>query len=549
MLLLHRSILWELCRTTLLTAGVLVTVIAFGAAIPPLTRNLLGPRELGGFVLFACVPMLQYALPFAAAFATTTVYLRLSSDREVQAMAAAGWSLGRILRPVAMLGAVLLVAMMALVHFVAPVFWASMQNLLGRDAARLLVTSVEQGRALRVGSVEIYADEAYLSPDPPPSGARDRLYLVGVAAIELDRRGSTPVTEFTAEHAVVDIHEGEAGAILKMALVNATLQRAGDSAVAVLPQAMPEAIDLGGRGSTGAKGMTLPQLLAARRSPGEVPQIRDAAAPLRRALEVDQAWRRLGASFESDRDLAFDALPEGTAVRIEGATLREGRLLPAGVRPIRAFELRGGKVVREAESPEFSLRLEPLAGGEWFELLAPAGTPAIERGGPRPLAGRWPQRIAGLRLDAAEAPPLGDLSAAELIAAGRAIADDGGREAAASPRSVPVEAAAAAGRLESAMARLGLDLTARQHQRMAQSIAGLLMPLLAGVLAVRSRSSAVLLVFLLVFLPSLGAMLCISSGEQMIRWDRLQEGLGLMWGSEAALAVLVAWGWWRASRN
>ncbi|MGA1709405.1 MAG: LptF/LptG family permease, partial [Phycisphaerales bacterium] len=89
--LLHRSILGDLLRTTILVTTVLVTVIAFGAAVRPLAQNLLGPADLPRFLLLACVPMLQYALPFAAAFATVSVYHRMSVDREVQAMEAAGF--------------------------------------------------------------------------------------------------------------------------------------------------------------------------------------------------------------------------------------------------------------------------------------------------------------------------------------------------------------------------------------------------------------------------------------------------------------------------
>ncbi len=117
------------------------------------------------------------------------------------------------------------------------------------------------------------------------------------------------------------------------------------------------------------------------------------------------------------------------------------------------------------------------------------------------------------------------------------------------PAAWPGETAAAADRLEASLARFDLDLVARGNQRFAQALTGLLLPLLAGVLAVRSRSTLVLVVFLLAFLPAIGLMLCISSGEQMTRWDRPQAGLALIWGSEAAMAIAVAWGWWRASRN
>ena len=87
--ILFRHITADLIRIMLLTASVLVTVIAFGAAIRPIMQNLFGPEDLAQFVLLAAVPMLQFALPFAGAVAGTIVYARLSAENEVLAMSAA----------------------------------------------------------------------------------------------------------------------------------------------------------------------------------------------------------------------------------------------------------------------------------------------------------------------------------------------------------------------------------------------------------------------------------------------------------------------------
>ena len=58
---LTRYIGRELLKTILITTGVLVTVIAFGATIKPLVRNLLGGLDVLRYVAMASVPMLQYA--------------------------------------------------------------------------------------------------------------------------------------------------------------------------------------------------------------------------------------------------------------------------------------------------------------------------------------------------------------------------------------------------------------------------------------------------------------------------------------------------------
>ena len=86
--LLDRYILTDLLRTVLLTTGVLVMVIAFGAAIKPLaSESLLTAGQTAKYILLAIVPMLQFALPFAAGFAGT---MSLADDTTVASIEVAG---------------------------------------------------------------------------------------------------------------------------------------------------------------------------------------------------------------------------------------------------------------------------------------------------------------------------------------------------------------------------------------------------------------------------------------------------------------------------
>ena len=108
-MILFRHIFLELVKVLVVTTSVLVTVIAFGAAIKPLSENLLGPLDLLRYILLATVPMLQFALPFSAAFAGVVVYHRLTIDNEIVAMAASGIPYRRVLMPAVALGLVLTV--------------------------------------------------------------------------------------------------------------------------------------------------------------------------------------------------------------------------------------------------------------------------------------------------------------------------------------------------------------------------------------------------------------------------------------------------------
>ena len=78
--ILWRHLLSELLKVLLLTASVIVVVVAFGAAIKPLADNALGPGSVLKYVALATVPMMQFALPFAAGFAATIVLHRFASD-------------------------------------------------------------------------------------------------------------------------------------------------------------------------------------------------------------------------------------------------------------------------------------------------------------------------------------------------------------------------------------------------------------------------------------------------------------------------------------
>ena len=547
--LLYRSILGDLLRTTLLTTGVLVTVIAFGAAVPPLSRNLIGPGDLGQFLLLACVPMLQYAVPFAASFAAVSVYHRMSVDREVQAMEAAGLSVRRVLAPVLMLGGILLVGLLALVHLAAPTFWMSMQDLLARDAARLLVGAVSQGEGLRVGNLEIYADEAFLVPDPPETGARERLILSGVAAIELSR--GAPRGEFTAEHAVIDVHQGEDGAILKLALMNATAQRADEQAVAVLPQVSPEAIDLGRSLAGDPKGLVLSDLLRARREPGEFRPMREAARPLEQDLRRLEAWECLARATKAGGEASFASAATDRGLRVRDASLEGESLQPAfRDRPIELEELVRGRVVRRAKVASAVVRLDPESGSRSaapsFEVEVPPGTPAEEMVGGQARPGRWPARIGGLKLAGCEPAPL-PTDPQALLAEARRVSESPGDDPA--RQRLAAEIAGASGGLAALADRFQLDIVARLNQRAAQPLAGLLLPLLGAILAMRSRASAPLGIFVLVFLPAIADMLLISSGEQMTRWGRPEGGLFMMWSTQVAILGLIALAWWRNARN
>ena len=148
---LYRYMLIDMLRQFALTAVVLVIVIAFGAAIKPLSNDsLISPLEAAKFVGFAMIPMLQFALPFAAAFAVTLTFHRLSQDNEIIAMAVSGQSYTRILAPFAAIGLALTLFLGLLTQWVIPSFIGKMTQSLAADMPKMLTRSIQLHWLLKV---------------------------------------------------------------------------------------------------------------------------------------------------------------------------------------------------------------------------------------------------------------------------------------------------------------------------------------------------------------------------------------------------------------
>lgn len=208
---MHRRppfILWlyllgDLWKLVLLTTGVLVTVIAFAAAVKPLADGKLGPEDTLKFMFLAMVPMLQYALPFAACFGATLAYHRLATDNELTAVHAAGISHRSMLVPAAFSGLVLAGILLTLSNSIIPRFLKGMSELVAQDAAKWIVNTVQRGEALQMDNTFIYADVVkQLGPDPA-SGSYDRLWLGGLLVVRVDPKTGAIESQGLARNAGV----------------------------------------------------------------------------------------------------------------------------------------------------------------------------------------------------------------------------------------------------------------------------------------------------------------------------------------------------------
>lgn len=546
----------DLVRIKLLTATVLVSVIAFGAAIRPIMQNLLGAEDLLQFVTLASVPMLQFALPFAGAFAGTIVYARLAADNEILAMSSAGLCYRRILMPAIGLGLVLFVAMAILLDAGVPRFWTSMQRLITRDVTRLFVGAVERGEALVIDNTQLYADEVAVIPGSADGiGPTSRLALVGVAAIELGPDGR-PVTEFTAELATVDVYRENDSAYLKLLFRNATAYNSEEGALVSVPQAEPEAIDLGKGIRLKPKDLDLRGLIGVWRDVEHYHAVAEPRARAIAALGAVDCWSCIAERLESDGAVRLVDANGRRAFEIRNARVEGEKLVARKGATLELVELDRGSAGRRAEVSEAILRPDPRAreGELAFELVV-SGDRAVAqtvdtRGNTN---GRWPPRLTSLMPSACAITDRSARSVDELSAEASALASNGamnGADAQVNPiLRAQTNAISATNAMNESVRVVRADIVARIVQRINQSLCAPLMLILGAVLAIRLRGSNPLQVYLLAFIPSIVAVLLISGGEQMLRESTSVLGIFIATSGNIGLASMILIAYRQVARN
>jgi hypothetical protein len=532
-LLLTRYLLGELLRVLLLTAAVLVTVTAFGAAIKPLADDqLLSAPQAAKYIALAVVPMLQFALPFSAGFAATLALHRLATDNEITAMAASGLGYRRILAPVAALGLLLLLVMVALTQSVVPRFWMLLQRAAAVDVTRAFEASIRRHEAFQVGRLQIYADDILEAEPPPGSGITSRLVLYRGAAAELDGQGRM-LADVTFYRGVVDVDRGPAGLRVALSVEDAVRfdQQAGRLArlerVQVQPFEVPTVLE------DRLVTRTASQLRRLRREPeryGPVQRTRRALIDAVREQDLLQAMSR-ELKQGGGVDLS-EIAPQPRLYRLRSGRLSGRSLLPVDGAVV-VEEHRAGQPIRryEAELGELARRAGVLGSGAIDLTLLRCRV--VDLADEKFSNVRARVVIPGLAAPQPPGPELETLSCAALLAHVEGAGGLAGR---------------AADGLRRAIVTLDRDVTERLAQRYALSATAPLLLLLGAVLAIWKRHSMPLHLYLWAFLPAIASLLVISGGSQLLRSGQWL-GWIVMWSGNAGLMTMIAGVYARLRRN
>ncbi|MBY0111448.1 MAG: LptF/LptG family permease [Phycisphaerales bacterium] len=535
---LWTSIFWELTRTVVITAAVLVSVIAFAATIKPLADGRLGPLEAIKYTLLAIPPMLAYALPFAGCFASSLVYYRLSTDNEFVAAASGGVSHRSLLLPAAALGLVLFVGMTALSDQVIPRFLQTMRLMITEDIAKLLATNINRGQSVDLKKYLVFADRAQRIDVDPASGASSAVVLARPAVLERDPSGVV-VSEGTASRATIWLFpqpsQGDSGPTTRLAMRFEDFVSKDAKTGLVTGRTLPVSL-------------TVPATLADDPKFLRSDELRDLNNRPERMGWIDQRRRQLATEIARERVIeeftrslsltgSFTLLDSaGRQVVVSGRSIQNGpgrawTIVPKGefatVDVLRGSEFGGGAgagVRHSAKSvvlaPDFSeevaasgmsLRLELRDAGS-----APLGSDRSD------TTKRERLSIGALRAPQSQADQLLKMTSLELLGEGDKMQ---------SSSTIKVVTSELRRELED----LSREVMGKQNDRVALSVSCLVMLLTGAVTALRFSKSLPLTVYLWSFFPALLCVITIAGGQQLTHahgWP----GLGLLWGGVLLLA-------------
>jgi len=550
-LTLWRSILIDLLALIAITAGVLVTIIAFAACVKPLSDGVLQAGDLLKFVLLAIPPMLAYALPFASGFASTLVYYRFAHENEAVAAHAGGISHRALVVP-ALVAALLVSGLhIGLNESLIPRFLKQMQRLITVDVARLIAQEVQKGKSITFKDLVIYADKALRVAPDPDSGASDQLILLNFAVIQLDAIG-TPVAEATASSATLWLYPGRAepddddgskpGAEdgstrvvirLKNLVGVQQNQRLVRSTEVPLAWTVPNAF----RDKT--KYLSFGELRSLAHTPERMGGIDALRKDLALALAVGESLEEMKASLAESGELRFmderggPVVVQASGMKQDGAAWAlsppEGGLVQVRIMPVAGADgspvtiFAGGATVASVAAPD------QLTGRLDFRLdLARA---RVQEAGDTQVVQSLPERaqipLTGLRLMESPASGLLQLGTWDLL--GRADA-----KAARGPGNEAV--AAAAGSLHNQLARLARQVLSKQNERLALAASCAVMILTGALTALKLTRHQPLTVYLWTFFPAIASIVTISGGDQ-ITAQVGTPGLILMWSGVAGLGL------------
>ena len=531
-LLLFRYILRDLFRVVMLTTAVLVSVIAFGAAIRPLAEDqILGPGKIAVYIILATVPMLQFALPFAAGFASTITFHRMTSDNEFVAIAASGISYRKVLFPVILLGLILTGVMVFLTQSMIPKFWGFMEAAITRDVTEIFQRKIDNGQPVAIGKMLIYADKIIPMKNPSDTGAQSRLILIGVVAAELDDEGRM-VTDITAPQAAIDIYRRQDTTYIKLLMTDTVVYKKDTGELMRMKIVEPDAVAIPSVMRSQARTMTRRQLLDLRTHPEGYANIQTLKVNLADALIDDEIWSEINRRLRNSGRIIFrdTVIPDRRYV-ITADGIKDGRFHFSDDRSIELVQEDGYFTSRRYLGNHVTLRRMPemFTSTPRFELLLFDVEVTVFSPSDDEPATNFRKRITlnTISIDIIASEKLAEMPLKSVL------------ERARSHHQENESIGSIVHDLDVTMQRLQWEISARLLKRYALSVTAALLLVLGSVLAMWLKNSQPLIIYLLAFMPSVLDLILISGGEQMMRDGNITIGKIVMWTGNTILLGII----------
>ncbi|MEX2673148.1 MAG: LptF/LptG family permease [Phycisphaeraceae bacterium] len=548
LLTLHRYILRELLKLLAASSAVLVVVMAFGFSIGPISEGLLGPAQMLRVIVYTIPGMLLFALPFAAAFASTLLFFRMAADNEITACAATGVSYRSLLAPVLIVGLLLTGSLFWLSNWVVPHFWRVVSQEVEQDVAEMVVRQIQRREVVRLGRLLLYADVAHsnvpINEDIPEGSLRpyNRLVLDGVAVGRMSRDGGMAGGDGAAERAEVNLYrEDERDRVYAtLRLINVTYNDPETGRLVFNERASVRAQEIPLPFSQEPKFMSLPQLRNLVQQPELSSSVRGKKSDLVEALAVHHLLEQLQQELIEHDELELDTgrgerhQLRNVVGQIQGSDLN---LEPRSGETFNVRTRSGGLISQQLDARSGRLEVSDDELAEELRINLVLERVTVRD---RTLPGSSTLREVTLPLLRFDATVMADLRTADVaelmtLSEGHAASD--------------VVAARAA--LSEQVLDLLRDITSRMHERGAIAVNCALVLMLGAVMAMLLRNQVPLTIFFWCFVPAVLVFLGITTGQNMIQSLRfpIQWGIMMTWAGNAILAATVVGVYWRLSRN
>ena len=531
---LYRYILIELIKIMTMVVVMLVFVISFAAAIKPMSDGLLSAGAVIKFVGYSAPTMLGFALPFAGAFASTLVFIRMATDNEIIACSASGMSYAKVLAPVAALGLVLTMGLFYLSNFVVPGFYKAAAQTLENDLMSVLVTQLDQNRPFtEIPGFVVYADSATQKEAPPETGASRYIRLEGATVGEFDNQQRVRV-DSTARIANILLFQDDEGSRVTIMLLDAMRYQPDTGELEYVERLPFGPVPLDTPFKDDPKFLSWPELRELDRKPERYDDVKESKTELGVEYAVAQLRSLIFQQVRADHGregVRLSGKNQEYLIRSPAARMQSGGIrllarqnLPITVEypadaPLRRMEAQSGFI--KINPPSYG-GLEPSASIELFDLRVftipntEALTEAPEGSLP-PL--RWPEPVIE--------PETLNNSIEQL----QALASD---QAAISPNVSRAQT-----ELSNNIHKLGRKIVSQLHVRAASAVTCLMLLLFGSVLAMHLKGQMPLVVFFWSFMLAIVSIIIIHTGQNLAtsRDTSISVGLSVLWMGNIGIAL------------